>query len=449
MFKLSEWCNLAIPKLLIIRDIRIGIINRLFQTGVLFYLIFNIAYNEAYYELETPNGYVTSMWSETGDLYKTQREFKNNSNLEKFNYCDNKEHNYIFDMPYWDYRNASCVNLPYSSLYEKGENEFFFMTMFTENNISLTNCDNNLKKNTNETCLITDRLDGNCICQNYKNYYTVGEEDMNFVFDYKYLTSFQSGSNFQDNNSRAVNTRVFSKNGTLVKEFEKNTNIKFSVGEWLDILNINLDGFNEATKFSEPANDTIVRRPRYRITGLQIIINIECTNLVKMSKIGYGETICDINPYINDGWASKGSHITYEKYPDLKDTIITSKYYDRYRYGLKFKFHITGKMGVFHHDKLISAVINAIVMMGTCATFIIIIISNCCCEYTERLMTESTNKSLLHVDKCKKCDNLSPTPSLSPNSILDYSVSPLSSVSSLDALDNNIKTNTVNNITNV
>ena len=125
MFKLEEWCNLAIPKLLIIRDIRIGLANRIFQMGVMFYLIYNIAYNEAYYDLETPNGYVTSMWSETGDLYKTQREFKNNTSLEKFDHCDNTDHNYIFDMPYWDYRNVSCVNLPYSSLYEKGENEFW------------------------------------------------------------------------------------------------------------------------------------------------------------------------------------------------------------------------------------------------------------------------------------------------------------------------------------
>ena len=42
MFKLEELCNLAIPKLLIIRDIRIGLANRIFQIGVMFYLIFNI-----------------------------------------------------------------------------------------------------------------------------------------------------------------------------------------------------------------------------------------------------------------------------------------------------------------------------------------------------------------------------------------------------------------------
>jgi hypothetical protein len=453
MFKLEEWCNLAIPKLLIIRDIRIGLANRIFQMSVIFYLIFNIAYNEAYYELETPNGYVTSMWSETGDLYKTQREFKNNVSPDKFDYCDNTDHNYIFDMPYWYYRNVSCVNLPYSSLYEKGENEFFFMTMFTENNISLRNCDhNNQSINTNQTCLITDRLDGNCICQNYKNYYTVGEEDMNFVFDYKYLTTFQTGSNFHDHNSRAVYTRVFNVNGTLVKVFEKNTNIKFSVGEWLDILNVDLDDFNEATKISEQANDTSMSRPRYRITGLQIIINIECTNLVKTSKIGYGDTVCEIHPYINDGWASKGSHITYEQYPNLNDNIITSKYYDRYRYGLKFKFHITGKMGVFHYDKLISAIINAIVMMGTCATLIILIISNFCCDYTAKLMNESTNDSNLHVDKCKSCITTSPTVSPTTSPTVSPTTSPLSSSSSLETLksfENNVLTDTLDNITNV
>ena len=157
-------------------------------------------------------------------MYKTQREFKNNASLKKFNYCNNTEHNYIFDLPYWDYRNVSCVNIPYSSLYNKGENEFFFMTMFTENDIILNDCD--LPTQLNQTCLITDRLDGNCICQNYKNYYTVGIEDMKFVFDYKYLTTFQTGSNFQDKNSRAVYTRVYSTNGSLVKVFEKNNKME-------------------------------------------------------------------------------------------------------------------------------------------------------------------------------------------------------------------------------
>ena len=418
MFDIKEWLTLAIPKLLIIRDVRLGIINRLFQIGVLFYLAFNLAYNEAYYEMESPYGYVTSMWSETGNLYETQREFKQNTSLKKFDYCNNTEHNYIFDMPYWDYRNISCVNLPYSSLYEKGENEFFFMTMFTENNITLQNCDEkgDMSSPTNETCLITDRLDGNCICQNYKNYYTIGEEDMNFVFDYKYLTTFQSGSNFQDNNTRAVITRLYSVNNTLVRIFEKNSNIKLSVKEWLDVLNVNLNDFNQATKLSEPASDTIVNRGRYRFTGLQIIINIECSNLVKMTKAGYGETICEIHPYVNDGWASKGSHITYDTYPNLNDDIVTSKYYDRYRYGLKFKFQITGKMGVFHHDKLISAIINSIVMMGTCATILVLIITNCCCEYTNRIINESTNESELHVDKCKSCnkDGIQESPPVSP-----------------------------------
>lgn len=442
MFK--EWLTLAIPKLLIIRDVRIGMANRLFQVGVIFYLAFNLAYNEAYYELESPYGYVTSMWSETANLYKTQREFKNNVSLNKFNYCNNTSHNYIFDMPYWDYRNISCVNLPYSSLYEKGENEFFFMTMFTENNISLRNCDENNQTHThNETCLITDRLDGNCICQNYKNYYTVGEEDMNFVFDYKYLTTFQTGSNFQDHNTRAVITRLFSVNGSIVKVFDKNRNIKLSVAEWLNLLNIDLDDFNEATKLSEPANGTVVNRGRYRFTGLQIIINIECSNLIKMTKSGYGETVCDIHPYINDGWASKGSHITYDTYPNLNDEIITSNYYDRYRYGLKFKFQITGKMGVFHHDKLISAIINSIVMMGTCATILVLIITNFCCEYTNMIIKESTNESELHIDKCKTCNK---------NKIIDTPQrSPVSSMSeTLSENEITIKNNNeINKVTNV
>ena len=81
------------------------------------------------------------MWSERGNLYDLQREYsnsKNNTELsKKFSYCDNSTYNYIYKLPYWDYRNISCINLPYSEMYEKSVSEFFFLTMFHENRIHL------------------------------------------------------------------------------------------------------------------------------------------------------------------------------------------------------------------------------------------------------------------------------------------------------------------------
>ena len=151
----KESLYFTVPKLLVIKDIRLGIINQIFKVIIWIYVILNFFYYERHYEVETPSGYITSMWAETGDLYESQREYihlinntnnqkdnqENNLLLEKYNFCDNREHNYIYSLPYWDYRNVSCINLPYSEMYEKGEQEFFFMTMFTENSINLLDCE--------------------------------------------------------------------------------------------------------------------------------------------------------------------------------------------------------------------------------------------------------------------------------------------------------------------
>ena len=318
--KIKPLFYFTIPKLLIIKDIRLGIVNKLIQFVILLFVFINLFYYELHYEIETPSGYITSMWAETGSLYDKQRyyahlldntyNFSNSSQFKKedFNYCNNKEHNYIYSLPFWDYRNISCINLPYSEMYEKGEQEFFFMTMFTENSISLQSCNdpeynrilknyksklNNLIEQNNNNnslnnqllidynkydlnaiqnviksnnmvnthipnmifnnieCKITDRLDGNCICQDYKNFYTVGEEEMYFVFDYKYVTTFQKGGNFADHHSRSVITNVYDYDHNLVKKFNFNQNIKFSVKEWINMAKIDLNDYNLATKISD------------------------------------------------------------------------------------------------------------------------------------------------------------------------------------------------------
>ena len=390
--------NLTVPKLLIIRDIRLGLINRMFQLGVIFYLIYSLSYTESYYNLEVPRGYITSKWAESNKLYETQRTYMTNTSA--FEYCNSTDHNYIYSLPYWDYRNISCVNLPYSELYEKGENEFFFMTMFTENKIRIESDLGN-----RSACNIYDKLDGNELCQNYKNYYTVGVEDMNFVFDYKYLTSFQSGGNYGDDTSRSVKTLIYDSKSKHIKTFKENQNIQFTLKEWLDIVNINLDDYNGATKTSETDDITIFnpKYPQYRTTGIQIVVNIECSNRIKTTREKYGTTLCKIFPEINEGWASKGSSITYEKYPETLLTNYSSHYYDRYRYGIKFDFFVSGEMGEFSINNLINTIINSVVLMGSCAAIIVLVISNLCCNYTEKIIEERVKQSELNVNTVSGC----------------------------------------------
>ena len=465
----KESLYFTVPKLLVIKDIRLGVINQIFKIIIWLYVLANFFYFELHYNVETPSGYITSMWAETGDLYEKQREYIhliNNTNnqdlqnknknllLEKYGFCDNMEHNYIYSLPYWDYRNVSCINLPYSEIYEKGEQEFFFMTMFTENSINLLDCEhpeymnaldkynqeiniieenvvinNNFGGNlieVNQThktgvlnslvkpifqfndieCKITDRLDGNCICQDFMNFYTIGEEEMYFVFDYKYVTTFQKGGNYADHASLGVKTRIYNYNDELVKTFNENENIKFKVNDWIEMANLDLNDYNYATKISDEGEHVLnVYHPKFRMTGIEIIIKINCNNLITETGEDYGDTYCDIKPTINEGWASKGSSIFYLEYPDLKEEFVKSVYKDRYRYGIKFKFYINGKIGKFSFNNMINTLIAGIVLIGTGASIIVLIISNFCCNYTKTIADESSEEA--NRIEFLSCDRLS------------------------------------------
>ena len=143
----SQLLYFSVPKILIVKDFRMGVINRLLQVAVFSYMFVNIFHYENYYENEKPNGYITSFWAETNQMYEAQRNYSyyldNNISLSttEYSHCQNKTYNYIYSLPYWDLSNVSCINVPYSEAYQKTEEELFFMTYFTENHIHIYDCE--------------------------------------------------------------------------------------------------------------------------------------------------------------------------------------------------------------------------------------------------------------------------------------------------------------------
>ncbi len=341
-------------------DKKVGIVYRLTQVLLFTFILYDLFTKELYFKTEIPSGY-TTMWAETGELYDLQ----SNASIEKPDFCDNVNHNYIYSLPYWDYRNNSCINLHYSEMYQKGENEIFFQTYFTENKIILKDCDH--FNYTNNDCLIIDRLDGQCFCQNYKNFYSVGVEGMRLVFNHLYTTTFESGSNIDSNgNIKPIKTIVKDVDGKTRLTFNKNDNIDISIGQWLALIKTDLDDFNTGVKATEPGDyiPSNIEYPRYRMSGLEIILKVNFYNMKKMSN--FDDTICVIEVVTNKGWSSKGSKINYINYPDLLEGSANQEniYVDRYRYGIKFKFIVSGLMGKFDWYMLITHLVSIIVLTG-------------------------------------------------------------------------------------
>lgn len=346
-------------------DKKLGIFWKVVQLCVLGVILYDLFKKQLYFKTEIPSGY-TTMWAEVNDLYNIQR----NATKTIPTYCDNEDYNYIYSLPYWDYRNNSCINLHYSEMYEKGENEIFFQSFFTENKIILQDCDHFEYYNDTKNCKIIDRLDGQCFCQNYKNFYSIGVEGMYLAFNHLYTTSFESGSNIDSNTEiRPIKTIIknYKKEDALI--FNKGDNIMISIKDWLTLSGIDLDDYNKGVKMSEKGdNIKNATYPRYRMSGLEIILKVNYYNIKDYSD--FDEPVCIIDVVTNKGWASKGSKINYINYPNLINGAKneTNIYIDRYRYGIKFKFIVSGLMGQFDWYMLISHLVSVIVLTGTART---------------------------------------------------------------------------------
>ena len=329
------------PKLVTLSDVRIGGLNKFLQSCILGAIIYDLCFNELYLKTEIPSGY-TTFWTENGNLSKIQ-----NNNISNFSYCNNKSYDYAYDEDTWVYREIDCIKLPYSEMYIKGENEFFFLTHFTEYDTKVATCLNNMK----------------CIERDNKEFFTIGSEGMILAFDHFYATSFGEGSNLVTD-KKGIETYIKDKNGTTLKYFKSGETIKLSLTEWLYYSEINLDNYNEGTPISYP--HPLIETPSLpfnRLSGVEIIIKVNYYNMKSIS--GYNKATCELQLMPNAGWASKGSSVTYIDYPNVTNINDEYNYIDRYKYGVKFKFIISGIMGEFNVNNVVSHLVSGLVLINT------------------------------------------------------------------------------------
>uniref|UniRef100_A0A6C0J915 Uncharacterized protein n=1 Tax=viral metagenome TaxID=1070528 RepID=A0A6C0J915_9ZZZZ len=339
-------------KLLTIKDPKIGLINKVIQFIIFGWIVFDLTFNELYLKTEIPSGY-TTFWAENGDLTNIQQQ----NQFQDFSFCDNSSYNYAYDTDYWLYSNISCINLPYSEMYQKGENEFFFISHFTENVI---NCSKTI--NTNE-----------CKRINNEDYFTIGTEGMLLGFDHFYTTSFEDGGNLPTIVKSGIDTYIKDEKGNVLEFFPAGKTIMMNVSKWLELTNISLDEYNDGTKPSlehpyVPHNNPAL----FRLSGLEVIIKVNFHNMKSIG--GYTTTTSEINLQANSGWSSKGSLVTYLNYPNISQVNNTYSYIDRYRYGIKFKFVISGIMGNFNINNLITHLTSGIVLIGLSSSILATII---------------------------------------------------------------------------
>ena len=119
--------------------------------------------------------------------------------------------------------------------------------------------------------------------------------------------------------------------------------------------------------------------PYKRITGIEILVRVEYSNMNR--ETGFKEPTAIITPIANTGWAGKGSDIRYLKYHTKGNG---TEFVDRYRYGIKFKFIITGLMGEWNINSLINHLVSGIVLMNLSTVIVAFIATHSMCNHSDR-----------------------------------------------------------------
>lgn len=327
------------------------------------YLIYAFIYERHYLQLAVPKLHV-HYWRSKADV---------DYSADDFSYCNNDSYDFTLGTN-WDYSDADCISLVYGDSYSKGDTNFFFFPTFLQltSGVRLSSCniDNPIfddREFSYENCSST--VDGFCDCEAKKNYMVMGVEDINFIVSLAYYIS-ETGETGRtgDNDVRVV---VKNHENNIIDTFgSSQSEINYTIGEWLEAAGINLDELNDGIM------DDDENSPFWRTTGVNMIIDVQFYNLPTLhgmhdwtyKKVG----VVDIRH--EPGWASTGSQLMWFDYPDhyLLESNGSGEYdfTDSYEYGVKFFFLGSGYIGHVSWKAIQDYIVSCIVLLSIIPTVV-------------------------------------------------------------------------------
>ena len=132
MMAKTPFGTFQVPKMITIQDWRLGLMHKTLMVGILVYTISDLVVNERYYHKEPPGTTIVSFYAEKGT--SEALAVSNMANTDSFcsQSAENQQNYEFWDgnaFPYYDFE---CSPLSYNEMWLKGENELFFMTMYTD-----------------------------------------------------------------------------------------------------------------------------------------------------------------------------------------------------------------------------------------------------------------------------------------------------------------------------
>jgi len=368
----------------VIRDKKIATLNVMGKVGLLIYFLVMFFNEENYMVLHVPNVF-GQLWSSQGEYHAWEDKLLDGSRPE---YCNDSSYNWVDpEDEYYKHIEGTCVAPMFYEMFKTDGTSIFYITYFHEAAVTDEPCEDFDEDACGvgylEYYTFRDLLNKTCTCETIRNYFTVGVEDIVMVLEHEYSID-EINVNGHD---ASMLTVVRDYTGQEVAT-HTGSEIYYTVGQWLEWANIDLDDFNEnAADHSgeHPTVEPTATHPRLRQTGARILLDLRYYNTKAYQSNWRGSsTVAYIDVSAVHEWQSIGSDVRYIEYPTLPEDDETEYFYtdsmkfvNRHSYGISFAVSGSGYVGEVDWTAIQGQIIDLLCLLGFVPGVVVLVATYC------------------------------------------------------------------------
>mmetsp|Transcript_29893 Transcript_29893/g.86920 ORF Transcript_29893/g.86920 Transcript_29893/m.86920 type:complete len:566 (-) Transcript_29893:242-1939(-) len=389
--------SIMVPKMLAIKNFRLGLLFRILQIAALFWVIYNTFALKAWNIVTIPLPDTFELW------LKPPAPDTSGASTSTGTHCtDASSYNYIYSATY-SYNYSRCVDPPSGEAFDKLGKTVFVPTTFQDTMVwqasGAADCTTLQALCPGKLGVFASTAAG-CTCKRSDRVFVSRPEEVALHFDHGYVVSFPTGhkergrdksfaevagglrGSWEEKEGKdgEMATIIIRTDGTRcpvgahmpggakslwTKEDVADDGIGGLFGEWMDCAGVKLDDTAPELSSGNPGE---VGVPKLRMTGMEVNLELSYHNAADEGHDieGYG-AVCYITVSVNPAWNS-ATKVAYSEIPDL-DTGAGS-FRERHMYGISVNVQTKGSFARFDYNSLISIIVNAVVLLALPGTIV-------------------------------------------------------------------------------
>ena len=371
------------PKFVLFDDPRLGIPNRIIQSGILVYFMFVMIMYKEYEVKYVPKSHY-QYYIDQGTMYDDQISSYNtelcaNTIAGKFDYIEAS----CAVTPFWCENNIKCAMPTFNEVTTKFPSQAWIYSYLKSAHTlkdtcdvitNQTYCDTHLNNSTwAKLNLGTSLSTSLCQCLKVDNLFLNGIEGASLTLVHTYTVDevHHSAVNIKTRIRPEGYAHIKGPHSKDFKVFNEGENIYLTMNDILSVTGLNsLDVANEKAMSLYPPTTYPDQIATYRMTGYEVNLDFNYIGSV-------GETIPDgsdveliLTVSGSGGYSSKGNQVSYKDDKHISSSTKRVEYYDDYYRGIRLNLNSGGQVGYFNVFNMIVVISSFTILLAISSSIV-------------------------------------------------------------------------------